>query len=104
MEELERQGVKVPNIVEAGGFVQHFATNPHPYILEALGSPLYSMMMAEPYWNQIRRSYGADFSGYGEILPDQHFRTYGTGFSGMPVELGGEMPGERNRFAGAPNE
>ena len=97
--ELEKKGVKVPQIVEAAGFFQHFKTNPHPYVLEGLGSPLYTYMM-EPYWNQARLTYGAYFQGYGEFLPDFHFRTYGSSsFSALPFELGGELPGEaRQRF------
>ncbi len=99
--ELEKKGIKVPQIVEASGLVQHFKTNPHPYVLEALGSPLYSYMAA-PYWNQARASYGAYFGGYGEFLPDFHFKTYGSpSFSALPSELGGEMPGERRQtFSG----
>ncbi|MBU2496975.1 MAG: hypothetical protein KJ767_02870 [Nanoarchaeota archaeon] len=99
--EIEKAGIKVPNIVEAGGFVQHFKTSPHPYVLEALGSPLYTYM-SEPYWNQARASYGSYFQGYGEFLPDFHFRAYGSpSFSALPTELGGEMPGEkRQTFSG----
>ncbi|HIH34211.1 MAG TPA: sugar phosphate isomerase/epimerase [Nanoarchaeota archaeon] len=95
--ELEKKGIDVPQIVEASGLVQHFKVNPHPYVLEALGSPLYTYM-AGPYWNQMRASYGAYFSGYGEFLPDFHFKTYGSpSFSALPTELGGEMPGERRQ-------
>ncbi len=102
---LEQKGIKAPQIVEASGFVQHFKTNPHPYVLEALGSPLYTMM-SQPYWNQIRGTYGSYFQGYGEFLPDFHFRTYGSpSFSALPSELGGEMPGERRQtFTGQPAE
>lgn len=105
LEELEKKGVKAPHIVEAAGFFQHFRTSPHPYVLEALGSPLYTYM-AEPYWNQIRASYASYFYGYGEFLPDFHFRTYGSpSFSALPTELGGEMPGERRQtFSGRPAE
>ena len=101
LEEIKKQGVKVPNIVEAGGFAQQFKTSPHPYVLEALGSPLYTYM-AEPYWNQIKSSYASYFQGYGEFLPDFHFRVYGSpSFSALPTELGGELPGERRQsFSG----
>ncbi len=96
---LEKAGVKVPQITEAGAFVAQFRTSPHPYVLEALGSPMYTYML-EPFWNQTRQTYGSYFAGYGEFLPDFHFRTYGApSFSALPSELGGEMPGEaRQRF------
>lgn len=99
LEELKHAGVKVPQIVEAGGFFAQFKTSPHPYVLEALGSPLYTYM-ASPYWNQARSTYSSYFSGYGEFLPDRHFKAYGSpSFASLPVELGGEFPGEgRQRF------
>jgi len=103
LEKLEKAGFEGKKIIEAGGFVQHFKVSPTQAVLEALGSPLYPMK-AEPYWNQIRNTYGGYFSGYGPILPESHFSMYGAGFSGMPVELGGQMPGKQSRFAGAPTE
>lgn len=102
MEELEKKGYTGKQIVEAGGFVQHFKTSPYPYSLEALGSPLYYAAMA-PYWNQSRAGYGAFNAGYGAFLPEQHFNLYGSGFATLPAELGGQMPG-KGRFAGTPNE
>ena len=103
LKEFEKAGVKGKKVFEGGAFFQHFQTSPHPYVLEALGSPLYGMHMA-PYWNQIMATQGNYFAGYGQILPDQHFATYGAGFSGMPLELGGQIPGKQSRFAGAPNQ
>ncbi len=103
LEKLEKAGFEGKKVIEAGGFVQHFKVPPTQAVLEALGSPLYSMKSA-PYWNQIRATYGGYFSGYGPIYPEQHFSMYGTGFSGMPVELGGQMPGRQSRFSGAPTE
>ncbi len=103
LQELEKKGFAGKKIIEAGGFVQHFKVPPTQAVLEALGSPLYTMMAA-PYWNQVRASYGGYFSGYGPILPEQHFSMYGAGFSGMPIELGGQMPGKQSRFSGTPSE
>ncbi len=101
--ELEKVGYKGKGVVEAGAFVQHFRIPPTQATLEALGSPLYTIMQA-PYWNQVANTSGGYFSGYGPILPDTHFSMYGAGFSGMPIELGGQMQGGRSRFAGAPTE
>lgn len=106
LRELERAGFKGREIIEAGGFVAQFKTSPTPYVLEALGSPIYSMEM-QPFWNQVRGVYGIPggySGGYGMMLPEQHFATYGGGFSALPAELGGVVPGKGQRFSGAPME
>jgi len=106
LQELEKAGFKGKEIVEAGGFVAQFKTSPTPYILEAFGSPLYAMYM-QPFWNQVRNMYGTPAgysSGYGMMLPEQHFGIYGAGFAALPLELGGTMPGKGQRFSGAPME
>lgn len=106
MKELEKAGYKGREIVEAGGVVAQYKVSPTPYVLEALGSPLYAAYM-QPFWNQVRGTYGmpAGYSaGYGMMLPEQHFGTYGGGFSALPMELGGQIPGKGQKFAGAPME
>ncbi|MEM2932693.1 MAG: hypothetical protein QW622_00555 [Candidatus Pacearchaeota archaeon] len=76
--------------------------SPYPFALAALGSPLYTYEMA-PFWNQaLAANVPAYFTGYGPILPEQHFSIYGSGFSGLPVELGGQMP--RKGFGEVPME
>ena len=94
MEELEKAGYSGKLIAEAGGFAKEFKISPHPYVLEALGSPLYHPIMA-PYWSR---------SGYGAVFPEHYVSIYGTGFAGVPAELGGMMPGKKSRFAGTPAE
>ncbi len=106
LRELEKAGYSGRNIVEAGGFVAQKFGSPSSYVLEAFGSPIYGAAAA-PYWNQAKMTYGFPqgyFSGYGTMLPDQHFNTYGSGFSSLPQELGGQMPGKGQRFSGAPME
>jgi len=103
MGELEKGGAKGKKVFEGGQWFQHFQTSPHPVVMEAVGSPLYGMMAA-PYWNQIRDTMGNYMLGHGEILPDQHFSTYGSGFATLPRELGGQMGGGQSRFSGAPNQ
>lgn len=106
LRELEKAGYTGKEIVEAGGFVAQFKTSPTPYVLEALGSPIYGMEML-PFWNQVRGGYGLPgiySGGYGMMLPEQHFATYGAGFASLPLELGGQMPGRGQRFAGTPME
>lgn len=102
LKELEKAGYSGKAIMEAGGFVSQFKVSPHPYALEALGSPLYSAYM-QPFWNQVHGAEGAYSSGYGLMLPEQHFSMYGSGFSTLPSELGGQAHG-RSRFAGTPTE
>ena len=101
LEELEKKGFKGKAIIEAGAFVQHFKTSPHPYTLRYLSSPLYTEK-AEPYWSQISEMYGAYNMGFGTMLPEKHFEMYGSGFANLPQELGGQIPGDKSRFTGTP--
>lgn len=103
LKELEKNGEfgKMRKIVEAGGMVQHFKKSPHPWVLGAFGSPIYGAKMG-PYWNQAMDVQGSYFGGYGNINPGQHHSMYGAGFTTMPVELGGQMPGGNSRFDGRP--
>ncbi|MBS3095267.1 sugar phosphate isomerase/epimerase [Candidatus Woesearchaeota archaeon] len=89
-------------IVETGEFVQQFKENPHLYTLEAFASPLYSIK-AEPRWYSVRDMPGVYGMGLGNVYPEQHFQMYGSGFATLPRELGGQVGGEKSRFAGTPN-
>jgi len=101
LEELKKAGFKGKKIFEGGNFFQHFQTSPHPYVLEAMGSPLYAAMM-QPYWNQIYATYGNYFAFPSAYFPEQHFSLYGGGFSNLPAELGGQIPGKTSRATGTP--
>jgi hypothetical protein len=103
LEELEKTGRlgEMKKIVEAGSFVQHFKKSPHPGTLAAFGSPIYGMQMGS-YWNQVADVFGGYFGGYGTLNPQQHHTMYGAGFTTMPVELGGQMPGNQSRVGGTP--
>jgi hypothetical protein len=103
LEQLEKTGRlgEMRKIVEAGGFVQHFKKSPHPMAMAAFGSPIYGMKSA-PYWNQAMDIQGNYSGGYGMVNPQTHHSIYGAGFTTMPVELGGQMPGGQSRFGGAP--
>jgi sugar phosphate isomerase/epimerase len=106
---LEKEGFKFEKgkgVMEAGGFVQHFKESPHLYALEALSSPLYTydMVARAPYWEEIRETPVPYMMGYGDLLPEVHFKElYGAGFMAtLPKELGGQVGGARDRFAGTP--
>lgn len=96
---------EIKQIVETGAWFRNFNNvTPFAQTLEAFDSPIYGAKMP-PYWSN-RGMMGNYFSGFGQMLPDQHFQTYGSGFSSqsLPLELGGQSPGNRSRFSGTPNE
>lgn len=103
MEKLPEKDVK--KIIEAGNWWQHFRTAPFKETLEAVGSPIYSMNMA-PYWNQAQGLEQGYSSGFGQMLPQGHFETYGIpSFSNLPMELGGQRAGAQGgRMSGKPME
>ena len=101
IEKYGKQAEKIKKIIEAGDWIQHFQTVPFSETLQAFGSPVYAMKMA-PYWNNTANNIGQYFSGYGDN-PDIHQSIYGSGFSGLPVGLGGQIAG-KSRLSGAPIE
>lgn len=99
-----KQVEKLKKVIETGDWYQHFQVSPLSETLAAFGSPIYSMKMA-PYWDKQIGIGGAGgyFAGFG-LNPDYHHSIYGTGFSGLPAELGGQIPGSKNRLSGTPME
>ncbi len=106
IDEIKKAGFKGKEIIEAGNWWQYFAEkgggNPFLPSIELMDSPIYAMY-GGPTWSQMGR-YGAYFSGHGPVSPPVHHNLYGAGFQNLPVELGGEIPGDRGRFAGTPNQ
>src|SRR3989344_3944742 len=104
MKNLGKKGFEAKKIIEAGDWWQHFGkqgANP-PFVptLQGLGSPIYGMTMA-PYWNQSVGLQQGYLSGYGAMLPQINYETWGAGFSNLPQELGGERPGgQGSRMSG----
>jgi len=104
MKKLGEKGFEARKIIEAGHWWTHFRTQPFQESLEAVGSPVYSMKMA-PYWSQAPGLYQGYFSGYGQMLPQINYETFGAGFSRLPTELGGQASGaEGSRMSGKPME
>ncbi|MEK6840910.1 MAG: TIM barrel protein [Nanoarchaeota archaeon] len=92
MEKLGEKGFNARKIIEAASWWQHWKTPPFQESLEAMGSPVYGMKMA-PYWSQATGLYQGYFSGFGQMLPQINYETFGTGFSRLPSELGGQIQG-----------
>ena len=105
MGEFEKKGFTGTAVFESGAFAAMHRISPHPFVLEAIGSPLYAMK-AGPSWNNVSQSgnESAYYSGMGAILPDTNFQMYGTGFTNLTPELGGQAAGRggASRFSGTP--
>lgn len=103
-EHFEKIGEKVKDLkktVEVGPlWYRDFQKTPIKETFRAFNSPIYST--AEPSWNQTYDTspYSA---GFGFMLPEGHFGTWGGPFSNLPTELGGQMSG-RDRITGTPME
>lgn len=104
MEKLGEKGYDAKKIIEAGDWWQHFKTSPFQETMEGTGSPIYGMKMA-PQWNQAEGLFQGYSSGYGMMLPQTNYETFGAGFSRLPQELGGTAQGgQGNRMSGRPME
>lgn len=104
MEKLGKEGYDAKKIIEAGDWWQHFQTNPAVESLEGLGSPMTYSGKA-PYWNQAGGLYQNYFGGFGMMLPQINYETFGSGFSQLPMELGGQRQGAQGgRMSGRPME
>jgi len=99
MERLGERGFEAKKIIEAGNWWQHFKSPPFQETLEAFGSPIYGMQMA-PYWNQATGFEQGYFSGYGQMLPQMNYESFGSGFSQLPMELGGQRQARGSRMSG----
>jgi len=104
LKQLEKAGAlkDARAVIEAGPFVQHFKKSPFVETLKAMGSPIYGAKMA-PYWNQVADAQGSYLGFPMAYMPEKHFSTYGSGFSSLPEELGGQIPGTQSRVSGTPN-
>jgi hypothetical protein len=90
---------KIRKVVEGGGMWQQYQTSPTLYSAEGLGSPFYAYDHG-PTWTDVRDIYSSYLFGYGNMLPEQHYRMKGAGFSMLPKELGGQVGGgDKGSFA-----
>jgi len=106
MGKLGKKGFEASKIIEAGNWWQYFAEhgggNPLKPTIENFDSPIYAMK-AGPTWSEAGSIPGY-YLGHGPVNPGIHHRIYNAGFEALPVELGGELPGDQNRFSGTPNQ
>jgi len=102
MDILKQYNNKVKKIIEAVNWYEPFKVSPMRETLRAFGSPIYSMKLA-PSWGSVYNAGGSYWSGLGSYLPEKSFSSYGTSFSTLPSELGGQSGG-RSRLSGAPIE
>jgi len=100
---LGKEYEKVAHIIESGGFASQFKTSPRMQELQYFNSPLYEHE-AGPYWKNLAYTQAEYSMGYGIMFPEKHFEMYGSGFSNLPQELGGQVTGDKSRFSGAPNQ
>ena len=104
MEKLGEKGFESKKIIEAASWWQHFKTPPVQEVLEEGRSPFYEIKRV-PDWGQAKELYEGYYSGFGQMLPQIHYETFGGGISQLPSELGGQMPGARgSRMSGRPME
>lgn len=103
MEKLGKKGFESSKVVEAMSWWQHFSqggkhSGPFGPTLSGLGSGFYST--GGPTWNQAGGFSQGYFSGYGMMLPSVNYETFGSGFSTLPAELGGQRGGQGSRMSG----
>tara|TARA_B100001971_G_scaffold64358_1_gene59205 strand:- start:4687 stop:6519 length:1833 start_codon:yes stop_codon:yes gene_type:complete len=110
MKRLGKKGFEAKKVIEAAQWWQHFSPQGQPQesplnpTLAAFGTPMHSTGEG-PYWNQAVGFQQDYLGGYGNINPGIHHQTFGAGFSQLPVELGGQMPGAQgSRVSGNPME
>ena len=92
---------RMKGVIEGGGLFQQFQANPVSYTMDkgAFDSPFYTY--DGPSWGDVKDLYSSYMFGFGDVLPDVHFKTQGAGFSMLPKELGGGGGGgDKGRFAG----
>jgi hypothetical protein len=105
LEKIEKAGYKGQKVIEAGNWWQHFSDrgggSPFKPTIEAFDSPLYGME-AGPSWYQASGMFPGYYGGHGPIQTPIHHQQFGAGFQNLPVDLGGEIPGGRDRMSGTP--
>ncbi len=107
MEKLGKAGFKGKKVAEALSWWQHFSNNGvnsavNP-TMQAFGASGFQGSPTGSYWNSSQGMQGS-YTGFpSAYMPEKHFSLYGSSFSSLPQELGGQVPGTNSRFSGTPN-
>ena len=99
LESLGEPAKKARKINEVGGWINAFKSSPYKHLLEAGGSPIYSSGTG-PYWSGAGGFQQSYLEGYGQMLPQINYETFGAGFSTLPKELGGQTGKNGGRMGG----
>ncbi len=104
MEKIDKaqEGFKGKKVIEALAWWQHFSEQGVNHAIIPTMNGLGAQVSPNYSWNRQYGIPGGYSSGYGTMLPEQNFSTYGAGFAGLPTELGGQIPGKQSRLSGAP--
>ncbi len=114
MQRLGEKGFKGKKIIEAIQWYEHFQDVPgqppkgggHALAqnFQAFDSPIFTT--GEGYsWGQMPGlSAYVQRVGQGTVAPPVSQSMYGTAFSTLPAELGGQIGGDQSRFSGTPNQ
>lgn len=106
MEKLGKEGFKGKKVVEALSWWQHFSNQGVNSAIiptmQAFGSPVFSGSYGGPGWETSHGMMGSYMGFPTAYMPEKHFSMYGSGFSSLPQELGGQIPGSNSRFSGTP--
>ncbi len=96
--------IKPRAIIEGGGLIVEQGQDPLLPSLEFFHSPFYKIgspgiPLGKVWSGQEFPQYRTTFTEF----PQQHFNLYGSSFSTLPKELGGQVGGEKSRFSDTPN-
>ncbi len=103
-QELRAKGqlqIEPRSIIEGGGLIVEIGQDPTLSLLGFFNSPLYNLGTGgKGYW-QADTPFG-HYRTLSMEFPQQHFNLYGSSFTTLPKELGGQVGGEKSRFSDTP--
>jgi hypothetical protein len=107
MQKLGQAGFKGKKVAEALSWWQHFSNNGVNSAIvptmQAFGASGFQGAPHNSYWSN-NQGQSANYLGFpSAYMPERHFSLYGSSFSSLPQELGGQIPGTNSRFSGTPN-
>jgi len=114
MKRLGEKGFKGKKIIEAFQWFEHFQDAPGQppkgggHVLsttaQAFDSPIFTTGTGYSWGQMPGLSAYVPGVGQGAVSPPISQSMYGTTFSTLPAELGGQIGGDQSRFSGTPNQ